>query len=216
MAGPAVLPPGDSRSKYQPTPRFLHASAQIGREILVYSGLTKEYPVEKRQHWASVVELFDPYREEWRIEKTTGEPPIPGLWIAAFASVHDDLFIYGGSDRCGGDNVVSSFHRLDTKTYHWSELAPQNDQEQPPMAKGAAAMVACGDTLALFGGKGLPQSPLQPGSSFIEESGGAGYTNEFHIYHQKKGAYNYYIYSILLSCVSPHMHTRSLNCTMTY
>ena len=81
MAGPAVLPPGDSRSKCQPIPRFLHASAQIGREILVYSGLTKEYPVEKRQHWASVVELFDPYREEWRIEKTTGEPRSPGCGL---------------------------------------------------------------------------------------------------------------------------------------
>lgn len=191
MAGPAVFPPEGSHDKYQPTPRFLHGSAQVGHEMLVYSGLTKEYPVEKRQNLASIVELFDPYREEWRVEKTTGEPPVPALWIASFASISDSLFLYGGSDRFDGDSVLSSFYRLDTKIYHWSKVTPQNAQEFSPMAKGAAALVACGETLALFGGKGLPHGPLQPGSAFIEESGGTGYTNEFHIYHLKEGVRNF-------------------------
>lgn len=191
MASPAVLSPrhGGSRNTHQPTPRFLHVSTQVGHEILVYSGLEKRYSAEMRQHLASFVELFDPYREEWTVKNTTGESPAPEVWTATSASVHDSLFMYGGADF-SGDNVVSAFHRLDTKTYHWCKLSPLNAEEHSPMAKGGAGMVACGDTLALFGGKGVPHGPPQPGATYIEESKGNVFTNEFHIYNLKEGVYH--------------------------
>ena len=179
-----------SLKKYEPVPRFYHMSVQVGRKVLVYGGRTQRFSTENRRRLASVVEVFDPYRGVWESKQTKGEPPIPGLAGAATASVKDTLFMYGGWDV--NDIATKSFHQLDTKSYHWCKLDPHNAKESSPMAKYGAAMIACGDTLALFGGHGVPHCPNQPGSSFLEDSryrniDSRGLTNEFHIYHLTKG-----------------------------
>ena len=121
---------------------------------------------------------------------------------AASVVVSDHLYLCGG---IGGDGkLVKSLHQLSAKIYDWCELTPQKSES--PMLKVGAAMMPCGDDLALLGGLGIPQDAIQHGSSFISGGvyDGSGWTNEFHIYQLSEGiptctANNeYIIYSMLV------------------
>ena len=175
---------------YRPKPRCLHTSAQVGSKVIVYSGVTVDDTVEKRKRLASMVEVFHPHSEHWEAKQSNGQTPAPGLRGAASAVVNDQLYSYGGKD--GDDNFLHSLHQLSAKTYEWRGLNAKGPAS--PMPKWGAAMVACGDGLALFGGYGVPRGPTQrAGSSFIKNTsksdGRAGWTNEFHIYHLNEGTH---------------------------
>ena len=175
---------------YQPKPRYLHTSAQVGSKVVVYSGVAVDTSVENRnrKRLASIVEVFHPHSEHWEAKQCTGQTPAPGLHGAASAVVNDQLYSYGGRD--GDDNVLHSLHQLSAKTYEWRGLNAKGPAS--PMRKSYAAMVACGDGLALFGGWGIPHGPTQRGSSFIKStaySDDSGWTNEFHIYHLNEGTH---------------------------
>lgn len=178
----------------EPMPRFWHASVLVRNKVLMYSGSVLDYSQRKRL--ASVVDLFDPYSEQWETKQTDGESPVLGVWGTAFASADDDLFMFGGTDS--NNKRVGDLYRLDTKTYRWCKLNPRKGDESP-MPKFDAAMIACGDNLAITGGHGLPQGPTQPGSSFMKDtkfSSGSGWTNEFHLYNHKKGTCIDLLYSV--------------------
>ena len=100
---------------YQPTPRFLHTSAQVESKIIVYSGVTVDRSVKKRKRLASIVEVFHPHSEHWEAKQSTGQIPAPGLCDAASAVVNDQLYSYGGRD--GDGNFLHSLHQLSAKTY---------------------------------------------------------------------------------------------------
>ena len=173
---------------YQPTPRFLHTSAQVESKIIVYSGLTVDETVEKRKGLASIVEVFHPQSEHWEAKQSTGQTPVLGLHGAASAVVNDQLYSYGGRD--GDCNFLHALHQLSAKTYEWRGLNAKGPAS--PMPKLGAAMVARGDGLALFGGYGVPRGPTQRDSSFIKStaySDGSGWTNEFHICHLNEGTH---------------------------
>ena len=177
-----------STAKYEPLPRFDHVSQSVGTKVLVQGGRTKDFSEKSRQHLSSVVETFDPYSELWEQRQVEGDAPSPGTYAAASASLHDDLFSFGGLDDKKYFNAV---HRLDTKTWHWCQLSPQN-AEGAPMPKCGCRMISFGDNLGVFGGYGLPRGPTEP-QSFIKDTrftDGRGWTNEFHIYHLKEGVYN--------------------------
>ena len=110
--------------------------------------------------------------------------------------------MYGGLFYPG--KWVKSLHRLDTKTYRWSELSGSRDvKADTPMAKSSAGMIAYGDNLALFGGYGLPHGPAQPGSSVVKSAGftnGRGLTNEFHIFHLKQGMTHVHFTALAKAC----------------
>jgi len=181
MAALLSLLKGSRSSSSSPMPRYAHASAQVGNKAIVYSGRTKNYSKKGRQRSASVVDVFDPYREMWEEKQTKGDTPIPGMDSAACATIGDGFFMFGGWDERNDETY--SLHRLDTKTYHWSTMS-NDDSKERPMAKAAGGMVAFGDNLALLGGYGLPHDPIQPGSTFTGEPGGAsGLTNECHVLH---------------------------------
>lgn len=191
--------PPKSRTKYEPMPRFRHMSTHVGNKVAVYSGVTQDYSEGNRRRLASIVDVFDPRRELWEAKQTSGTSPVPGVYLASTASVEDDLFMFGGWDRTY--KWGNSLYRLDTKTYHWCKLSPQNAKEEFPMEKSAAAMAACGHSLALLGGHGLSNDSIQPGSSFIEDpkKDGTGWTNEFHIYNLNKGTCMF-IYNVINEC----------------
>ena len=176
-----------SSAKYEPLPRLDHVSQSVGSKVLVQGGLTKDFSEKSRQHLTSVVETFDPYSELWEQRQVEGDAS-PGTYAAASASLHDDLFTFGGlADR----NLFNRLHRLDTKTWRWCQLSPQN-AEGAPMPKFACGMISFGECLGVFGGYGLPRGPTEP-QSFIKDTratDGSGWTNEFHIYHLKEGVYN--------------------------
>ena len=173
-----------SSAKYEPLPRFLHVSQSVGSKVLVQGGRTKDFSEKSRQHLSSVVETFDPYSELWEQRLVEGDAPSPGTYAAASASLHDDFFAFGGWD---GQKFFKGLHQLDTKSWHWCQLSPQN-AERAPMPKIGCGMISFGDSLGVFGGYGLPRGPTEP-QSFIKSTDGRGWTNEFHIYHLKEGVF---------------------------
>ena len=175
-----------SSAKYEPLPRYFHISGSVGSKVVVQGGTTKDFSEKSRQQLTSVVEIFDPYSELWEQRQVTGDAPSPGTYVSASASHHDDLFSFGGRD--GRGNPFNTLHRLDTKTWCWCQLSPQN-AEGAPMPKTGCGMISFRDSLGVFGGFGIPRGPTEP-QSFIKNTrstDGRGWTNEFHIYQLKEG-----------------------------
>ena len=174
-----------SSAKYEPLPRFRHVSQTVSSKVVVQGGRTKDFSETSREHLASVVETLDPYSELWEQRRVEGDAPSPGTYASASASVNDDLFTFGGFD---GRNYFNTLHRLDTKTWRWCQLSPQN-AEGAPMPKYSCGMVHFRDNLVVLGGYGIPRGPTEP-QSFVKDTrytDGRGWTNEFHIYHLKEG-----------------------------
>ena len=174
-----------SFSNYEPLPRFCHISCRVGRKVVVQGGLTKDFSEKSRRHFSSVVEIFDPYSESWEQRPVTGDAPSPGTYGAASASLHDDLFSFGGSD---GSQRFNTLRRLDTEKLCWSQVSPQN-ADGAPMPKFGCGIIALGSGLGVFGGYGVPRGPTEP-QSFIQSTkftDGRGWTNEFHIYNLSQG-----------------------------
>ena len=177
-----------SSAKYEPLPRYQHISGSVGSKVVVQGGRTKDFSERSRQQLTSVVEIFDPYSELWEQRQVTGDAPSPGTYVSPSASLHDDLFSFGGID--GRGNYFNTLHRLDTKTWRWCQLSSQN-AEGAPMPKFASRMISFGDSLGVFGGHGIPRGPTEL-QSFIKDTrftDGSGWTNEFHIYQLKEGIY---------------------------
>ena len=174
-----------SSNKYEPLPRFFHNSCRVGSKVVVQGGLTKDLSEKSRQHLSSVVEIFDPYSELWEQRQVTGDAPSPGTYGAASASLHDNLFSFGGFD---GRQWFNTVHRLDTEKLCWSQVSPQN-ADGAPMPKAACGMIAFGNSLGVFGGYGVPRGPTEPQSFIknIRSTDGSGWTNEFHIYNLSEG-----------------------------
>ena len=170
--------------KYEPLPRLFHISCRVGSKVVVQGGRTKDFSEKSRQHLSSVVEIFDPYSELWEQRQVTGDAPSPGTTVAASASLHDDLFSFGGYD---GRQWINAVHRLDTEKLCWSQVSPQN-AEGAPMPKTGCGMIAFGNSLGVFGGYGVPRGPTEPQA--FKSTGctdGRGWTNEFHIYNLSEG-----------------------------
>ena len=151
-----------SSSKYEPLPRFGHISVGVGSKVVVQGGRSKDFSEKSRQHLSSVVEIFDLYSESWEQRPVTEDVPSPGTYIAATASLHDDLFSFGGYD---GSRPFNTLHRLDTEKLCWSQVSPQN-ADGAPMPKYGCGMVAFGSGLGVFGGIGVPRGPTEPQSFF--------------------------------------------------
>ena len=174
-----------SSPKYEPLPRYLHISGRVGSKVVVQGGVTKDFSEKSRQHLSSVVEIFDPYSELWEQRQVTGDAPSPGTYLAASASLHDDLFSFGGAD---GRQRFNTVHRLDTEKWCWSQMSLQN-ADGAPMPKHGCGMIAFGNSLGVFGGYGIPRGPTEP-QSFIKNTDytdGRGWTDEFHIYNLSEG-----------------------------
>ena len=174
-----------SSSKYEPLPRLWHISVGVGSKVVVQGGLTKDFSEKSRQHLSSVVEIFDLYSESWEQRPVTGDVPSPGTYATASASLHDDLFSFGGYD---GSRPFNTLRRLDTEKLCWSQVSPQN-ADGAPMPKSGCGMTAFGNGLGVFGGYGVPRGPPEP-QSFIKNTistDGKGWTNEFHIYNLSQG-----------------------------
>ena len=175
-----------SFDKYEPVPRYLHISCRVGSKVVVQGGRIKDFSEKSRQHLSSVIEIFDPYTELWEQRQVTGDAPSPGTHDSASASLHDDLFSFGGHD---GRQWFNTIHRLDTEKLCWSQVSPQNADGAPMPKCGCKMIIAFGNSLGVFGGYGVPRGPTEP-QSFIKATrftDGGGYTNEFHIYNLSEG-----------------------------
>ena len=174
---------------YEPLPRYQHTSGRVGSKVVVQGGVTKDFSKESKQHLSSVVDIFDPYSESWEQRQVEGNTPSPETYGGASASLHNNLFSFGGRDE--RRNCVNTVHKLDTKTWFWSQVSPQN-ADGAPMPKSGCGMIAFRNSLVVFGGYGRPQGPTEP-QSFIKYTrltDGRGWTNEFHIYNLSEGKKN--------------------------
>ena len=154
-----------SSTKYETLPRIRHISGCVGSKVVVQGGRTKDFSDKSRQQLSSVVEIFDPYSELWEQRQVEGDAPSPGTYAAASASLCDDLFSFGGFD---GRQRFNTLHRLDSKTWRWSQVSPQN-ADGAPMPKNSCAMIAFRNSLVVLGGYGVPRGPTEP-QSFIQNT----------------------------------------------
>ena len=197
-----------SSAKYEPLPRSWHISECIGSKVLVQGGRTKDFSEKSRQHLSTVVEIFDPYSELWEQKHFKGDGPLPGTYGSASASLHDDLFSFGG--LCD-DNPFNTLHRLDTKTWHWYQLSPLN-ADGVPMPKVGCGMISFRNCLGVFGGLGIPRGPTEP-HSFMKKTrfaDGRGWTNEFHIYNLSEGMCTSVASQIFSTCMNIVSNIQSL------
>ena len=179
-----------SPSLYQPSPRFWHCAAQIGEKAYLWGGRTQNFSTSGRKTLQSEIVTFDTFSERWTKKTVTGVPP-PGLLSGSLAAVAETLYYYGGHD---GYSPYSSLHSLNTVTLEWRELQSKNPADQP-MPKTGHGMVTYHDetvgvtSLGVLAGYGEATTPIQPGSTFIQDTKytGWGYTNEFHLFNLTNG-----------------------------
>ena len=115
-------------TKYEPFPRYLHISECVGRGVIVQGGRTKYFSERSKRLLTAVVDIFDPFSETWEQRQVEGDAPSPGTLAAGSASLSNNLFLFGGNDETVFLNTV---HKLDTKTWCWYELSPQNSDGAP-------------------------------------------------------------------------------------
>ena len=179
-----------SPSLYQPAPRFYHRAAQIGHKTYLWGGLTADFFTTGRKTLPFEIETFDTFSETWT-KKTAMGAQLPGLLSGGFAVVAETLYHFGGED---GHSPYSSLHSLNTVTLEWKELQSKNPADQP-MPKSGHGMVTYHEetvgvtSLAVLAGYAKPTTPIQPGSTFIQNTKhtGWGWTNEFHLFNLTNG-----------------------------
>lgn len=175
-----------SRPTYdEPLPRYRHIAGNVDGNAVVQGGRTGTFS-ERRRYLSSIVDVFDPYSELWERRQVEGDVPLPETYAAASASLHNDLFLFGGFD--GEDSYFNHVYKLDTKTCCWSQVSPRN-VPGAPMPKAGCGMIALRNSLVVFGGYGTPQGGTNhqlfiKSTRFID---GRGWTNELHIYNLSKG-----------------------------
>ena len=172
---------------YQPSPRFYHCAAQIGKKAYLWGGRTQDFSTSGRKTLASELNTFDTFTETWNTRVTTGVPP-PGLYYGGCTVIDNSLYYFGGLDYY---SYYNSLHCINSITAEWKELSSQNPVNQP-MSKAGCGLVTYTETtsLALFAGYGFPHGPTQAGATFVQNTNftdGRGYTNEFHLFNLTNG-----------------------------
>ena len=176
---------------YQPSPRFYHLAAQVRHKTYLWGGVTADFFTTGRKTLPFEIETFDTFSETWTKKMLTGVPP-PGLCNGGFAVVSETLYYFGSED---GRSRYSSLHSLNTETLEWRKLQSKNPADQP-MPKSACGIVTYHDetvgvtSIAVFAGYGKPVTPIQPGSTFIQDTkytDGRGWTNELHLFNLTNG-----------------------------
>ena len=171
-----------NKKLYEPAARRDHVSFLVERKVYLWGGATQDSASGDQDELARHIEQFDPYLEKWSQFNTAGTPH-PGLKYTACASHGNHVYMYGGQGTKYED--VLSCLNFAVKTPTWSQLCPAK-AVGGPMRKALCGMVHFhDDKLAVIGGFGCPNGPIQPGSVFFRNpiaTSGSGWTNEIHIF----------------------------------
>jgi hypothetical protein len=183
-----------ANKKYdEPAARFDHVSFLIEEKVCLWGGVTQDVVSGDQDEiikLAHRIEQFDPYLKIWSQLNTAGTPH-PGLAYAACASHGEHVYMYGGR----GTKVEGALGCLNfsVKTPTWSQLCPA-ETVGGPMRKNSCGIVHFhDDKLAVIGGYGYRNGPIQPGSVLFRtpkaiSSSGIGWTNEIHIFDISQGS----------------------------
>ena len=173
---------------YEPAARLRHVSFLVEGKVYLWGGQIQGLSSGHRDKLARRIEQFDPYLEIWSQLNTAGTPH-PGLKYAACASHGELVYMYGG-EGTKVEGVLSCLN-FGVKTPTWSQLSPTETIGRP-MRKVLCGMVHFhDDKLAVIGGYGYPNGPIQPGSAFFRNPDiidGRGWTNEIHILDISQGS----------------------------
>ena len=166
----------------EPSPRCAHFSTQVEDKLFVWGGDADKKGLTDEEVDISIVHHYDPSTETWSENRCEGPHP-PGSNYGSCASIGRHLYTYGGYDAAFHDH--GTLHGLDTMSCMWSQLSSDG-----PMKKWGSRMITYGCKILIFGGRGVPSGPIQPGSEFVkdtDEFDGSGWTNELHIFDLKEG-----------------------------
>ena len=163
--------------RYTPAGRLYHQAVSIDRKVYMWGGAGSVNQ--------SAVEVFDLCTETW-VQHITNGMPHPGIYSVVCIVSEGQLYAYGGSD---GKARYALLNKLDVNTLTWSLVSPQDPNG--PMRKWECGLVCFhGHMLALFGGYGFPNDPIQSGSEFIQDDcfkRAIGWTNELHAFDLRNG-----------------------------
>jgi hypothetical protein len=175
----------ETKKLYEPDARLDHASFLIEGKVYLWGGETQDAASGDQDaavELAHRIEQFDPYLEIWSPLDTVGTPH-PGLRSAACASHGEHVYMYGG-EYTEFEGALSCLN-FGVKIPTWSQLCPA-ETVGGPMRKASCGMVHFhNNKLAVIGGYGYPNGPVQPGSVFFRnpiDTDGTGWTNEIHIF----------------------------------
>ena len=161
--------------QYEPQGRFGHCSAIIDGKQYTYGGhfgAGGSPPLSK-------VEILDLVTEKWQQMSTTGEMP-PGHMNASCAAVGSYIYHFGGND---GQKYYNTIHCLEISKLTWRAVPLANNQEAP-MLKSGAGMLAHANNLVVAGGWGVLPEISDPDKYIPDpEYEGKGWTNEIHCFH---------------------------------
>ena len=176
-----------NKKLYEPAARFAHVSFLIEGKVYLWGRETQQLVSRDQDELARRIEQFDPYLEIWSPLNTAGTPH-PGLEYAACASHGEHVYMYGG--ECTDVEGVLSCLNFGVKTPTWSQLCSA-ETVGGPMRKIMCGMVHVhNDKLAVIGGYGYPNGPIQIGSEFFRSpisTDGIGWTNEIHLFDIGQG-----------------------------
>ena len=170
-----------AESLYEPDPRYSPCSSVINGELCVWGGKTVA---------TTSLQVYQLCLESWRQLDTRVSPP-PGLYGGASAHSEYYLYVYGGAKNIG--SYSGCLHRLDTKTFSWTQLAAHS--ANAPMKKMGSGMIMYDNSVIIIGGFGIRNGPIQPGSKWRklrdeddeEDPSTEGWTNEMHKYDLIEG-----------------------------
>ena len=172
-------------SKYFQDPRRASGSSAVNGELFVWRGDPK-----------AALQVYEPFLEWWKPEiYPKGLLPSMLYWGASACSEYS-IYVYTGMNKEALESTSGCLLRLDTKLQSWSLVAPHSSDS--PMKKNGSGMVTYKDFLIVFGGYGIQNGPIQPGSEWVkcnqtekdEDPKIEGVTNEIHKYDLKEGEIN--------------------------
>ena len=173
---------------YEPPARLDHVSFSVEGKVYLWGRETQDLSSGHLDELARRIEQFDPYLETWSQLNTAGIPH-PGLKFAACTSHGEHVYMYGGQGT-KYEGILSCLN-FPVKTPTWTQLCPA-ETIGGPMRKISCGIVHFHDNkLAVIGGYGHPNGPIQPGSEFIRNpktTNGSGWTNEIHIFDISQGS----------------------------
>ena len=170
-----------AKSLNEPSPRYGPYSSVINGELCVWGGKAVA---------TTSLQVYHLCLESWRKLHTQGPPP-PGLYSGA--SAHSEYYLYAYGGVKGVSSYRGCLHRLDTKTSSWTQLAAHS--ANAPMKKIGCGMIVYENSVIVFGGFGVRNGPVQPGSEWRkerskddeEDPSTEGWTNEMHKYDLREG-----------------------------
>ncbi len=181
--------------RFCPNPRDSLCSEAVEGDIYIW-----------RDDLLAGIHVYDALLEWWKPEVHTNGALPSGHRQGASTHFGKCIYIYSGVNNDHSDSSSGSLVKYDIEQNSWSLVAPHS--EEAPMKKSGCGMVAYDNSLIVFGGIGVPNGPIQPGSEWFkiktekneDPSSSKGITNEIHRFDLREGENSVLFQSLWIHC----------------